>query len=723
MTMKMLSAGIIALSILAIMPPAASAEDTSAPAQDNPPDRVAELNYFSGNVTMEPAGTSSWSYVQLNRPLTTGDQLWSDNGGRAELYVGSTALRINQDTALDIVDLGDTTIQLKVTQGTLSTEVRALPPNQQIEIDTPNVALQVTRAGLFRVDVAADGNSTTITLRSGSATLYGDHGSLQMSAGQQISLTGTNLQQQWGAAAPVPDAFDQWVAMRDSAEDNSISARYVSREIPGYEGLDANGTWTNNPSYGPVWVPTVALSADWAPYREGHWAWIAPWGWTWIDDAPWGFAPFHYGRWAYLEGAWGWVPGPMMMAEPPIYAPALVAFVGGGDDSFRWGVNLSIGGFMGAGVAWFPLGPGEMWQPAYAYSPGYYNRVNNMNITNIHNTNIHNTTINNINNITNINPIHNIHNTYINQHVPGAVTAVPANTFVRGQSVARAALPFTPRQMAHARVGAGSPSIAPVNASFTGGMRPARAGQPALLAQRQVIATRAPVLPAAYHDTLAQHFANQGGRVAGAGKPVIHTTAPAMFATNRQPASPAAPAAQQDFHVINNAQARPMASRTSQPAGARNIRPAESNFNTMHMPAAQQSRFTPPSANRQTYPNTARLNQGPHVPVAQQYRFTPQANNHQPYRSPASARTNNGPYVPADQQHHFSAPAANRDPYRNPTRINNAPYRPAEQQHYFVPPAVNRDPYRNSNIGRINQTRPESSRQPAHTEAHPKEHP
>jgi hypothetical protein len=85
-----------------------------------------------------------------------------------------------------------------------------------------------------------------------------------------------------------------------------------------------------------------------APYHYGHWSYIAPWGYTWVDDQPWGFAPFHYGPWASIGGAWGWIPSPPRPAIGeyvlPIYAPALVAWVG-----------------VGAGVAWFALGPREVF--------------------------------------------------------------------------------------------------------------------------------------------------------------------------------------------------------------------------------------------------------------------------------------------------------------------------------------------------------------------------
>jgi hypothetical protein len=469
-----------ALQALAQTPPEAAGQTQ---AQGDPPGRVARLNYMAGAVTAEPAGASDWSYAQLNRPLTSGDQLWTDENARSELHIGSTAVRLGASTALSILTLDDTHAQLKVAQGTLSMRTREIAAGTQYEVDTPNTALAMTSPGEVRVDVAPDGRSTTVTVRSGGVTAYGDGGSVPLAPGQQVTFEGTHLQQAAANAAPAPDAFDQWAASRDAAEDRSISARYVSRDIPGYQDLDANGTWRNDPSYGAIWVPN-AVSADWAPYRQGHWAWQAPWGWTWVDDAPWGFAPYHYGRWAYVGSQWAWVPGAQLASAPPAYAPALVGFVGDGGGGVDWNVALTVGGVAAAGVAWFALGPGEPWHPHHdGWSPRYYENVNR--------------------NVYVDRSVH-INNTYVNYRAPRGLTALPASAFVRGQQAGRQPYAVDPSRWRNPHFMAGAPSIAPTRDSLAPGARRTDYRPPQGTGGRPVVATRAPVAPPAFHDRFAR---------------------------------------------------------------------------------------------------------------------------------------------------------------------------------------------------------------------------
>jgi hypothetical protein len=502
----------------------------AAPADADPPGRVARLNYMAGTVTSEPAGASDWSYAQINRPLTTGDQLWNDESARSELHIGSTAVRLGSSTNLEILSLDDANAQLKVAQGTLSTRVRSLPPGSAYEIDTPNAALGITSPGDYRVDVAPDGSRTTVTVRSGSLTAYGDGGTAPMRAGQQITFGGTALQQVAASGVPTADGFDQWATERDAAEDRSVSARYVSRDVPGYQDLDANGNWQNDPSYGEVWVPN-AVPADWAPYRQGHWVWQAPWGWTWIDDAPWGFAPYHYGRWAYAGSRWAWVPGPLVESAPPAYAPALVAFVGDGGGGVDWNVSLAIGGAAAAGVAWFPLGPGEPWHGHRdGWSPRYYERVNR--------------------NVYVDQSVH-IRNSYTNYRAPGAVTAVPATAFVHGRPAGREAVRVDPTRWRNPHFTEGGPGIAPTRESFGPGLRRADYRPPQGAFARPVVATRAPLAPPALHDTYAQRLAvGQGARVTGAGNPAVRVAPDANGPRNPRGNAPQMPNGRDNIHLV-----------------------------------------------------------------------------------------------------------------------------------------------------------------------------
>jgi hypothetical protein len=284
-----------------------------------------------------------------------------------------------------------------------------------------------------------------------------------------------------------PDDFDRFTMDRNRREDALPPPRHVHPQMEGGEDLDAYGTWRDVPEYGEVWVPPV--QAGWAPYRTGHWAWVAPWGWTWIDDAPWGFAPFHYGRWAMAGGGWVWIPG--ARAVRPVYAPALVAFVGG--PHFSIGIGIGGGG-IGA-VAWFPLGPQEVFRPAYAVSPGY---VRNVNVTNV----------TNVTNITNVN-VTNVR--YVNQNVAGAATAVPQNAFTAGRPVGAAAVAVTPQQMANAQI-SHTAMVPPQRESVVGGARGGVAAPPASMMSRQVVAKAPPPPAPVSFQSQQAALAQNGGR-------------------------------------------------------------------------------------------------------------------------------------------------------------------------------------------------------------------
>jgi hypothetical protein len=467
---------------------------------DDPPGRVARLNYIHGSVSFQPGGEDEWVSAVANRPITTGDKLWVDKEARAELHIGSAAIRLGGNTGFSFLNLDDRTVQIRLTDGVLNIRLGRLDQDETFEVDTSNLAFSLLRAGEYRIETNEDGNSTIIAVRGGEGEVTGGGQASTIHSEQRGVFNGTDTLDVDVQSAGGYDDFDKWCRDRDRHEDHAQSAKYVSRDVTGYEDLDDHGTWRDVPEYGHVWVPATVV-VGWAPYRFGHWVWISPWGWTWVDDAPWGFAPFHYGRWVFVGGFWGWVPGPVVVR--PVYAPALVAWVGGPHFSLAVGVGGGV-----AGVAWFPLGPREVFVPAYRVSPTYVTNVNitNTTVNRTTITNVYNTT--NVTNVTNVTQVNNV--TYVNRNVPGAVTAVPQSTFANSQAVAKAAVPMDAKQLASAHVGTTN-SVAPTRASVmgAGAANASVATPPAAIANRAVVAKNTPPPPpvsfAKQQQALAAH--------------------------------------------------------------------------------------------------------------------------------------------------------------------------------------------------------------------------
>jgi hypothetical protein len=470
----------IALAVALFAPLRAAADD------DDPPTRVARLSHTDGNVSFEPAGTDDWVGAVINRPMTTGDKLWSDNDSRAELHIGSASIRLGSTTGFSFLNLTDDVTQIQITEGSIRVRVKRLDERETFEIDTPNLAFTILRPGTYRVDVNEAGDTTVVNVRGGQGEVTGGGQAYTVHSDQTATFSGTDQLNADVQDLAGDDGFDQWCSDRDRREDHSTSARYVSSDVIGYEDLDEYGGWRDVPEYGTIWFPHTTV-VGWAPYHYGHWAYIAPWGYTWVEDEPWGFAPFHYGRWVTVGGVWGWVPcRPSAVVGVayvrPVYAPALVAWVGGP----HFAVGVGVGG--GVGVGWFPLGPREVYVPSYRVSRNYVNNVN------VSNTTVNTTVVNNYYNTTVVNK--NVTNvTYVNQRAPGAVTATSSQAFTSGQPVARNSLKVDQREVASAQVAASAPAVAPTKQAFQGGSQVSTVRPPATFANRAVVAKTAPPPP------------------------------------------------------------------------------------------------------------------------------------------------------------------------------------------------------------------------------------
>jgi hypothetical protein len=598
----------------------------------DPPTRVARISFVDGSVSLQPGGEGDWGSAARNRPMTIGDKIWVDKDSRAELQAGAVSIHLGSMTALSFLNLDEGITQMRLAEGSVNFRVSELRQGDTVEVDAPNLAFLVKQAGAFRIDVDESGGSARVTVIRGEGEVTAAGKTYDVHPGERAEFTGTDNLQSNIDKAPGPDGLDRWAAQRDLKEDNSVSGNYVSRETPGYSDLDDNGTWKDEPEYGHVWYPND-VAPGWAPYSDGYWNYVGPWGWTWVGYEPWGFAPYHYGRWNYFGGRWGWCPGPFL--GPPVYGPAFVGFFGGG---------------FGFGVGWFPLGFGEPFFPWFRCRHEFFERINVHN-TFIRNRNVFNTNVRNVN--------------FVNAHNVNAVTVANRNAFVNGQAISRGATHLTAASLKGAQV-TNSVGIKPAQHSSLGEVntRSHVATPSAAVQNRTVIARTTPAQGASQmhvHTVNSARLAlgragnaptnNAMNQRAAAQNAPSHNAPATNGRSTNMPNTSSTPSRQQEL-----AQSRPPAAGTGNSASQRagnGARSWEAQGNTTdrgRAPAGFGSSNRPANAPAQT----ARLNDANRPPWAREG-AQPSASNGQSARP--SAPSNNANRAP--QQMPRDTPAYN----------------------------------------------------------------
>ncbi len=346
---------------------ALTALSTAALAQESldtePPGRVGRVALVQGKVSIGGDVGEASQDALVNWPVTTRNLITTEAGGRTEVRIGSTAIRVDADSSLEISELDDDSVRLRLHYGSASIRILSEDVLPEFELSTPQGRVRMLKPGRLRVDAERVRDTSVVSVFEGEAQVEGGGASLTIRAGRSAELRDEDVRTLQARS----DAFDSWALERDRVFDGARSARYVTTDMTGYEELDRHGSWQEDPEYGALWLPTV--STTWVPYRDGRWTWIAPWGWTWVDNAPWGYAPFHYGRWVHVRNRWAWAPG--RIERRPVWAPALVGWVGGSG----WNINFHSHGSRPA-TGWYPLGPRDHFVPGYRLSDERLRRLN-----------------------------------------------------------------------------------------------------------------------------------------------------------------------------------------------------------------------------------------------------------------------------------------------------------------------------------------------------------
>lgn len=399
------------LKILALIALAATASFALA----DPPARVGRISYVQGDVSFLNTADDDSMAAQINWPVTSQNLIATGRGARTEIRVGSAAVRIDSDSELEITQLDDQHFNLRLIYGSVYVRIKNDELAQDFSLSTSQTRVQLSEPSRIRIDSERAPDTTTLSVLDGAANLASADSTFSVRAGKRADLADGDLHVTTLHPNDMQDDFDLWAVARDQRDDQSQSVRYVSQETTGYEDLDRYGNWETTSEYGAIWYPR-AVASDWAPYRVGRWTWVEPWGWTWIDSAPWGYAPFHYGRWVWFHQRWCWTPGTVV--AHPVWAPAMVGWVGGAN----WSVSFSAG--TAPAVGWFPLAPHEVYVPSYRVSPTYIRQVNISHVTSIRNV----TVVNGIASVP-----QNTH--YRNREEHNAISLMPHDSFVAHRTV------------------------------------------------------------------------------------------------------------------------------------------------------------------------------------------------------------------------------------------------------------------------------------------------
>ena len=310
------------------------------------------LRALQGDVLIK-IGEGDWVPAAVNTPVQQGDRIWVPEDAKAELlHRTGSIVRLDSTTALEVLGIEKDACQFYISTG--HAYLNALWSDESVlVIDTPSLSFRSSQASAFRVDVN-DNGETEASVFNGQIRADFDEGQVTIRAGERFLVRNGGWSEVRRLRAS--DEWERWNVSRDNAfaeVQQGPSTAYLPKELRNYStDLDQHGRWVNAPDYGWGWVPT-STADNWSPYRDGRWTWIGD-DYVWISSEPWGYAPYHYGRWAYTAPiGWLWVP------------PRT--------GSVYWGPGYVGWTRTARHISWFPLGPGERYYGRKYYGPDSVN--------------------------------------------------------------------------------------------------------------------------------------------------------------------------------------------------------------------------------------------------------------------------------------------------------------------------------------------------------------
>ncbi|TXT24210.1 MAG: hypothetical protein FD131_5038, partial [Rhodocyclaceae bacterium] len=206
-------------------------------AQSDPPARVGRLAHIENQVDFRVDRGDQGGPATLNWPISSGAVLETGQRGRAEVWIGSTAYRLADDSEVEFPVVDDARVDVRVSGGSLAVSILDRDQVDDVVIATPDGNVRFLTPGRYRIDVFAD--RSELSVQAGRAVFDDGQRATPVAAGQKVSHWSDGNEQL--DADRSNDAFDRWVANRENVTLASQSRRHVSPHMTGYQDLDAYG--------------------------------------------------------------------------------------------------------------------------------------------------------------------------------------------------------------------------------------------------------------------------------------------------------------------------------------------------------------------------------------------------------------------------------------------------------------------------------------------------
>ena len=238
---------------------------------------VARLSAVSGDVTWKHAGSGDVMSAEAGAPLVSGDSIRTNENSKAEIRLDrSNFIRLNSDSEVQLLQLGDRAFQVSVVRGDVSYTMMKRG-DADVDLKTPGGHIVPKKNGVYRIAVYDPAN-TSVIVRKGEAEVLTPAGAVQVKSGKTMRMASNAATALKVTGAPHKDSFDEWAGRRDKILDRDRGPGYDGwYSSPVYVGAGWGWGWPYwgwGPYWGPYyWRPAVRVGVV-APIRGGrgrHW--------------------------------------------------------------------------------------------------------------------------------------------------------------------------------------------------------------------------------------------------------------------------------------------------------------------------------------------------------------------------------------------------------------------------------------------------------------------